>query len=138
VLTIKPIIDQEEGIDEIDVLGDLLISDSISTIVLKTTFLDSWLVALIEARAKLPNASQVVVNVPEELEPIRMQLRPDGLVTISYENQMVLADSPDAFDLALKVAAKSLLEVIGSLPRSRMNTLLEPIRLFSENARGPR
>jgi len=43
VLTIKPIIDQEDGIDEIDVLGDLLISDSISTIALKTTFLD-WLV----------------------------------------------------------------------------------------------
>jgi hypothetical protein len=41
----------------------------------------------------MPNSGQVVVNVPEELKPIRMQLGPDGRVTISYENQMVLADS---------------------------------------------
>jgi hypothetical protein len=138
VLTIKPIIDQEDGIDEIDVLGDLLISDAISTIVLKDTFLDSWLGSLIEANAKLRDVEQVVVNVPEEQESIRMQLRCDGLVAISFEDQTLLADSLDAVDLALKDAAKSLLDVVGSSPRSRMNTLLEPIRLFSENARGPR
>lgn len=73
MLTIKPIIDQEDGIDEIDVLGDLLISDTISTIVLKDTFLDSWFGALIETNTKLRNADQVVVNVPEEPESIRMQ-----------------------------------------------------------------
>jgi hypothetical protein len=137
VLTIKPIVDQEDGIDEIDVLGDLLISDTISTIVLKTTFLDSWLGALIEANAKLRDAGELVVNVSEELVPIQMHLKSDGRVVISYENRMVLAESPEAVDLALKDAAKSLLETVGNLPRSRMNTVLESIRLFSENEHGP-
>jgi hypothetical protein len=78
VLAIKPIIDQEAGIDEIDILGDLLISGTISTILLKDTVLDSWLGALIEANAKLRNGGQSVVHVPEQQEPIRVELRPEA------------------------------------------------------------
>jgi hypothetical protein len=130
MLTIKLDLDEEFGVDEIDVLGDLTISDGQSAIVVKATFLDSWLEELVSAANRLPSMGQVAVEAPEEPAPIRIELGSDKRITLSREGQIVVANSMADFNAALKDAAKSLLEKVDNLPRSRQNASLDPIREY--------
>ena len=129
-MTIKLNLDEEYGLDEIDVLGDLKISDGHSTIVVRTTFLDSWLAELINATDGLSKAGYIDVAVPEEPVPMRIELSTDKRVTLSREGQIVVADSISDFNAALKDAAKSLLDAVGELPRSHQNEILDSIREY--------
>ena len=129
-MTIKLNLDEEYGLDEIDVLGDLKISDGHSTIVVRTTFLDSWLAELINATDGLSKAGYIDVAVPEEPVPMRIELSTDKRVTLSREGQIVVADSISDFNAALKDAAKSLLDAVGELPRSHQNKILDAIREY--------
>jgi hypothetical protein len=130
MLTIKLHLDEDCGLDEIDVLGDLIISDNRSTIVVNTTYVDSWLAELIDAADRLAKESHVEVAAPEEPVRIRLELGSDNRVTLSLKDQIVVADSMSDFSAALKGAAKSLLDAVGNLPRSRENTILDPIRKY--------
>ena len=130
MMTIKLNLDEEYGLDEIDVLGDLKISDGHSTIVVRTTFLDSWLAELINATDGLSKAGYIDVAVPEEPVPMRIELSTDKRVTLSREGQIVVADSISDFNAALKDAAKSLLDAVGELPRSHQNEILDSIREY--------
>ncbi len=47
MLTITVTFEEESGLDLDDPLGDISISDDQTTLVLKTTYLDSWLAAMI-------------------------------------------------------------------------------------------
>jgi hypothetical protein len=130
MLTIKLHLDEDCGIDEIDVLGDLIISDNHSTIAVNTTYLDSWLAELIDAADRLPKEGHVDVAAPEEPVPIRLEMGSDNRVRLSYKEQLVVADSMNDFRTALKAAAKSLLDSVDNLPRSRENKILDPIRRY--------
>ncbi len=129
MLTIRLDLDLENGLDEIDILGDLTISDVHSTIMVKTTFLDSWLVELINAADRLPSEGHVDVEA-EEPVPIQLKLSPDQHVTLSREGQSVVAVSMSDLHAALRNAAKSLLDAVGNLPRSHINKDLDVIREY--------
>src|SRR5690349_19877278 len=93
MLTIKLHLDEDCGIDEIDVLVDLIISDNHSTIAVNTTYLDSWLAELIDAADRLPKEGRVDLAAPEQPAPIRLEMGSDNRVRLSYKEQLVVADS---------------------------------------------
>lgn len=130
MLSINLDLDLEDGLDEIDVLGDLRISDGHSTIVVKTTYVDSWLEELIEAAKRLSSEGHIQAVAPEESVPIQLELDPGKCVTISRQGQIVIADSMSDFHRALNDAAKLLLDAVGNLPRSRINKSLDIIREY--------
>jgi hypothetical protein len=130
MLTIKITFEEETGHDAIDPLGDLTISDGISTIAIRTTYLDSWLAALISGYNQSRNENHVNVEVSEEPQQISINVLPSGLLSISYENQTLTPQPPQELKFALRGAAQYLLEALDTLPTSWRNTFLDPIREF--------
>jgi hypothetical protein len=130
MIDIKLTLDKEIGPDGMDPLGDIAISDGSSTIVERTTYLDSWLAALIEGYNQTKSTNYVTVEVAEERAPIQIEVMSNELLIFSYASQALIPQTPEALETALKKAAKSFLEMIGSWPNARRNTFLDPIREF--------
>jgi hypothetical protein len=133
MLTINVNFEKETVIDAIDPLGDLTISDGISTIVMKTTYLDSWLAALISGYNQSRAANRIAVEISEEPHPLLIEVTPAGLLSISYENQRLVPQPRQDLKAALSDAAQYLLRALGSLPDGLRNTFLDPIREFISN-----
>lgn len=136
MLTIKLDLDLKYGLDEIDVLGDLSVSDGHFTILVKTTYLDSWLVELIDAANRLPKAGHIDAAIEEEPEPMQLELTSEKRVRLCRKGQIVVADSMADFNAALQDAAKSLLDAVGSLPQSHINASLDRIREYYQKKPG--
>jgi hypothetical protein len=130
MLNINIDFEKETGLDAIDPLGDLTISDGISSIAIKTTYLDSWLAALISGYNQSRDANRVAVEISEEPQPLLIEVTPAGLLSISYENQTLVPQPPQDLKAALRGAAQYLLKALDSLPDSQRNTFLDPIREF--------
>jgi hypothetical protein len=130
MLTIKIAFEEETGLDAIDPLGDLTISDGASTIAIRTTYLDSWLAALISGYNRSRQTNHINVEVSEERQAISINILPSGLLSISYENQTLMPQLPQEVKVALKGAAQYLLRALDTLPSSHRNAFLDPIRKF--------
>lgn len=130
MLTIKLTFEKETGLDAIDPLGDVTISDGVSAFTIRTTYLDSWLAALISGYDQSCSANSVTVEVSEEPKPIKIMVTPTGLLTVSYENQALEPQPAQDLKVALQDAAKDLLKALNGLPNSRRNAFLAPIRKF--------
>lgn len=130
MLTIKLTFEEETGLDAIDPLGDVTISDGVSAFTIRTTYLDSWLAALISGYNQSRSADSVTVEVSEEPQPIKILGTPAGLLTISYENQTLQPQSAQDLKVALRNAAVDLLKALDGLPNDRRNNFLDPIRKF--------
>jgi hypothetical protein len=130
MVALKVSFEKETGLDAIDPLGDLTISDGVSTITIKTTYLDSWLAALVAGYNQTRDANHVTVEVSEEPQPLFIDATPEGLLSISYENQTLIPQAPKELKAALKRAAQSLLSAVDPLPDGQRNTFLNPIREF--------
>jgi len=130
MLTVNVAFEKESGLDAIDPLGDLTISDGTSTITIKTTYLDSWLAALVAGCNQTREADHVVVEISEEPQPLLIDVTPEGLLSISYENQTLTPQAPKNLKAGLRRAAQSLLGAVDTLPDSQRNTFLDPIREF--------
>jgi hypothetical protein len=129
MLTVTFTFDQELGLDAIDPLGDLSISDGRSVITINTTFLDSWLVALIEAH-DTRNEDHMKVGVAEESFFLQIDVDSSGLLTIRDDKLSLSPHSRAAFYKALQTASESFLRAVGVLPGGHRNMLLEPIKKF--------
>jgi hypothetical protein len=130
MLNVSITFDEETKLDAIDLLGDLRISDGHSTIMIATTFLDSWLVALIEAYDQTRTAGHVKVEVPEEHFFLQIDVGVSGLIAISDGKSTLQPQSRDAFYRALRAASEYFLKVVVVLPGSERNTLVETIKMF--------
>jgi hypothetical protein len=130
MIDIKLAFEKEAGLDLMDPLGDITISDGSSSIVLNTTYLDSWLAALIAGYKRVRGANHVSVEVAEEPIALHIEVTPNGLLSISYEDQALIPQPPEALEAALKKASKFLLEALGTLPDGPRNSFLDPIREF--------
>ena len=130
MLTVNVAFEKESGLDAIDSLGDLTISDGISTITIKTTYLDSWLAALVAGYNQTREADHVVLEISEEPQPLLIDVTPEGLLSISYENQTLAPQAPNNLKAGLRQAAESLLGAVDTLPDSQRNTFLDLIREF--------
>src|SRR6266481_6476265 len=85
-----------------DPLGGITICDGGSSIVLSTTYLDSWLAALIAGYKRVLCANHVSVEVAEEPIALHIEVTPKGLLSISYENEALIPQPPEALETALK------------------------------------
>jgi hypothetical protein len=130
VLKINCIHDHEGGHDAIDPLGTLSISDGQSVIVVKTTYLDSWLVALIGALEQIRSVDHSVVEVSEEQRGIHLHRTADGRVHMSYDGTTVVAESWRALESSIRTAANIFLKTIDVWPSAGKNEFLKPIRRF--------
>jgi RHS repeat-associated protein len=130
--------DDGAGVNAMDPVGDLIISDGRSDVVVKTTYLDSWLEALIRAYKRVRAEEHVTVRVPEEPQPILIDGLPDGRLTITRSGKAVLAEAPEALEAALKAVSRSFLDAIQELPETSRNKIIDPIRQFATSPRaGP-
>lgn len=136
MVTLKVNFEEETGLDAVDPLGDLTISDGVSTITIKTTYLDSWLAALIAGYNQSRVANHVTVEISEEPQPLLIDVSSEGLLSISYEDQTLIPQAREDLKAALKRAAESLLNALNPLPDVRRNTFLDPIREFISTETG--
>jgi hypothetical protein len=126
--------DSDAGVNAIDPVGDLLISDGRSLVLLKTTYLDSWLEAMISAQSQAKVAKHLRVGVPEEPEPVLIDRLPDGQLKITYRGKTVVADAPEALEAALRTASRSFLEAIRESPERERNKIIDSIRRFASES----
>jgi len=106
--------------------NDLTISDGISTIVARTIFLDSLLAALIFGYNRSSTTNRVVVGISEEPQPLLIETTPEGLLSISYENQRLTPQPRPDLRVALLGAAQYLLRELASFPDSQRNAFSGP------------
>jgi hypothetical protein len=130
LIDIKLNLDKEFGPDGMDPLGDIAISDGTSTIVERTTYLDSRLAALIEGYDQTKSTNCVTVEIAEVRAPFRIEVMSDGLLIFSYAGHALIPETPETIETGLMKAARSFLEMIGSWPNAGRNTFLDPIREF--------
>jgi hypothetical protein len=128
--TIECIFDQESGIDGMDPLGKLAVSDGSSEISIDPTFFDSWLAALVEVLPRLRTTNHVVVEIPEEPKSLAIEVASDGRLILSYDGQLAVASAYKEFEFALRVAVSKFLDTLNNSPESFQNQGIEPIRRF--------
>lgn len=112
-----------------DPLGKLVISDGDSEISIDTTYLDSWLAALIDGLQQLSATGHVRVDT-EEPKPIEIDVVPEGHLLISYKGKQVVAEGLKELELALRAAVSDFLAGIEDCPEASQNRLIDPIRRF--------
>ena len=131
MLTIDCIFDEESGLDAADPLGILMISDGQSELRIHNTFLDSWLIALIDALHSLHALKQFLIEVPEEQKSIGLKVFDDGKIEMSYGGKTIVAGERSEFDRALRLAARKFLVGVDSVAAEPRNTDIAAIRRFA-------
>ena len=86
--------------------------------------------ALVAGYNQTREADHVVVEISEEPQPLLIDVTPEGLLSISHENQALTPQAPNNLKAGLRQAAQSLLGAVDTLPDSQRNTFLDPIRDF--------
>jgi hypothetical protein len=129
MLTIRYTFDKEFGPGGMDPLSKIIIEDERSQITIENTYLDSWLAALIDTLPRLPTTGHIRVET-EEPKPMEIEMAADGSVTMSYQDQRVVAKSRKELELALRSAVSAFLAELEACPDASQNRLLEPIRRF--------
>jgi hypothetical protein len=130
MLKISVTLDHEDGPpDPLDILGNLVISDEQTTITLETTFVDVWLVALIDALPRLQSVEHVVVEAEEPI-PLRVDVDSEGSLLISSGQEAVVARSISELRSAIKDAAGALLNAMRAIPNAENNPDLALIEQF--------
>jgi len=97
-------LDQDEGIDPTDPLGDIRIGE----LLVESTYLDSWFDVLIDGYKSLKNRETVTLEIWEEpevitFEPFAMEFK------ISYGTKELFLSDLDEFYQSLYAAAKDFL-----------------------------
>jgi hypothetical protein len=130
MLKISISLDLEDGPpDPLDLLGDVVIFDGQSTMTLETTFVDVWLVALIDALPRLQSVEHVVVEA-EEPVPLRVDVDSEGSLLISNGHGAVVARTISELQTAIREAAGELLNATRDIPNIETNPDLVVIRQF--------
>lgn len=122
--------EEESGRDGLDPLGNISISDERSTILLRTTFLDSWFAALVDALEQIQIKKHVSVEIAEEPKALTLDVASGGQVFVTYAHEKVVAQTRQALQAALRTAACSFLAAVVGLPEANSNATLDPIRKF--------
>lgn len=125
-------LDESEKIDPIDPIGDIAITDNTTTILEKSTYLDSWFDALITGLKTVKQGKNIAVEIVEEPEPIMFEPWLEGM-RIYYRKQSISISQISEFTTALKLAANDFLNKLDRHTGVELNNLLEVIRDFANN-----
>jgi len=101
-------LDEEGGIDPIDPVGDIVISDGDRTIQEESTYLDSWFDALITGAKNITSVNSLVIDIAEEPHDLRLKRVSPGL-QIYYKEKTIWVNELDEFSKALKQSATSFI-----------------------------
>ncbi|MEQ8469065.1 hypothetical protein [Coleofasciculus sp. E1-EBD-02] len=97
-------LDEEGGIDPIDPVGDISISDGERTIQEESTYLDSWFDALIAVGKAIKSGNNLAVEIAEEPYNLKLELVSSG-AEISYKNKTILVNKVDEFIEVIRQSA---------------------------------
>jgi len=125
-------LDESETIDPIDPIGDITITDELTIITEKSTYLDSWFDALITGLETVKQGKNIAVEIVEEPEPIVFESWGEGM-RISYGNCTLSISQVSEFTEALKLTAKEFLNKFDRQGEFDSNNLFNVIRDFVNN-----
>lgn len=127
-------LDQDEGIDPNDPIGDILLTDGNIVLSVESTYLDSWFDVLIDGYKSLQNKNKVTLEIVEEPEVITFEPVLEGF-KISYGKQELFFSSLNEFYQSLLTSAKELLFQLHPDQENLTNfPLLTKIRHFIEES----
>lgn len=119
--------DDAEPLEAIDPLGDITISDEKgNSIIIKCTYLDSWLDALLSGFIKIKSETKAEIVVPEEPAHVYLEKYDSGL-TLSCSGVSTLSVTIDEMETALIATANEFVMEMRELPRAETNTILSSI-----------
>ena len=101
-------LDQEQEIDPNDPLGNLIITNSQTTLSVESTYLDSWFDVLIDGFQGLQNNNKITLEIVEEPESITFAPVLEGF-KISYGKQALFFSNLNVFHQSLLASAKDFL-----------------------------
>jgi hypothetical protein len=122
-------LDEEDGIEPLDPIGEITIANGRTRITEKLTYLDSWFDALITGIEALKKSQKVAVEIVEEPEGIIFEPASKGW-RLSYGKEWIEFSSIDEFINAVKSAAAEFLLKVELIPGSEDNALLKNIHKF--------
>ncbi len=125
-------LDEEDGIEPLDPIGDISIAGDRTKIQEKSTYLDSWFDGLITGIETLQKGQKVAVEIVEEPELIIFEPASNGW-RLSYREGWIEFSSISEFVRALKQAAAEFLLEVEPIPGSEENALLKNIHTFVHN-----
>ena len=105
---------EEEGIDPIDLLGEIVLTDGQTTFRVEATYIDSWFEALIAGIKAIAAGNKLTVEVVEEPEPLIFEPG-DGTMKILYQGQALKINDIDEVVDSLKKSARTLIEQLNGL-----------------------
>jgi len=127
---INCLFEKETGTDAMNPLGDIEFTDGRSTVAVRTTYIDSWLDALIKSVYRIRQGENPEVAIPEEPVILYMKLDESGGVTVREGNYAVRAKDSLAFEEALRVACGSFLEGVTEQEEAAHNPAIREIKAF--------
>lgn len=123
--------DEESGVDIADPFGDIRFTDGRSTIIISNTYLDSWLEALINALKGIQSGAGFTVAIPEEPQPLHIDVNSDGVIALRSGSEGVVAENARTFEHALLVACQSFVTRLSSHDEAVRNPAISAIMRFS-------
>jgi len=134
MFTIRCVLDDNDRGNLVDPLGEVRISDGVSTILDPSGFLDAWIDSLISKLEELQSGKPVVIDVSEP-NYLRL-LRIGEAVRIEYKNETVFAASVAEFDAALRNAACDFVDQIDQIRTDADNDPFPLIRRYAQEDEG--
>lgn len=127
-------LDQDEGIDPNDPIGDIIITNDQTRLSVQSTYLDSWFDVLIDGYKSLQNQSKITLEIVEEPDVITFETVLNGF-KVSYGKQKLFFSDLNEFYQSLLTSAKELLLQLNQAQESLSNfPLLIKIHNFIEQS----
>jgi signal transduction histidine kinase len=126
-------LDQDEGIDPNDPIGDIVITNAQTRLSVESTYLDSWFDVLIDGYKSLQNKNKITLEIVEEPDVITFETVLNGF-KVSYGKQKLFFSDLNEFYQSLLTSAK---ELLFQLDQSQENLSIFPLLIkiynFVEN-----
>lgn len=128
-MNVSYILDREDGVDPTDPLGDLEFVDQAGKkLVLKDTFVDTWLVALLKGLISSESLKIGSIEVLEEPYKIELYLQGEN-VTLALEDQLV-ESSVEGVVSAVRLASRKLVDELSEFEGFDKNMALKELQLL--------
>ena len=101
-------LDQDEGIDPNDPIGDIVITNAQTRLSVESTYLDSWFNVLIDGYKSLQNQNKITLEIVEEPDVITFETVLN-VFKVSYGKQKLFFSDLNEFYQSLLTSAKELL-----------------------------
>ncbi len=122
--------DEDFELNAEEILGKIKLSKDRQAIEEDNTYLDSWIIALIEGLHKIEGNGRVLLDLIEESASLEME-RSNELLVIKYKTQKVVLDGVEELRAALKESAQSMILKFRSDENFGQNNLLKQVSAFA-------